>query len=210
MTPEEETALNKSVTDLKNQVDQLSDKVTTLLAVGPPDLAQNCRTRYQENGSWARHYSTVRMTVATFLVPVSIGILAFNWKPPLHPPISFVALSGVLWSIAVVLFLTFTRLTYGEMEKAREKRARLPDRSQASTNAVSAVHPRSDVASWVLALVTIAFGLLLLRVGDIALSVSGSAFHGTVAHVLACHVPALVIASGVIAILVTAGQKQPG
>ena len=208
MTPEDEAKLTKSVADLKTKVDGLPEKVATLLTIGPPDVAQNCRTRYQENGSWARHYSTVRMTVATFLVPVSLGILAFNWKPPLHPPISFVALSGVMWSIAVVLFLSFTRLTYAEMEKAREKRGRMPDRAGDTDHEGSQIHPRSDVASWVLGLLTVGFGFLLLKLGNIAMS-GFAAFHGTVAHVLACHVPALLIVLGVVAILVTLFQRQP-
>ena len=115
-----------------------------------------------------------------------------------------------MWSIAVGPFLSFTRLTYAEMERAREKRARMPDRSGDPPREGAQVHPRSDVASWVLALLTIAFGLLLLKLGDIALATSGlSAVRRAAAHVLACHVPALVIVVGVVAILVTAGQNQP-
>ncbi|MGH7938559.1 MAG: hypothetical protein ACRD5Z_02205, partial [Bryobacteraceae bacterium] len=208
--PEDEAELRRSLHDLKTQVEKQEEVLWRLLTIGPPDMAQNCRARYQENGSWARHYSTVRVTVATFLVPVSLGILAFSWKPPQHPPLIFVALSGVMWSIAVILFLSFTRQTYGEMERAREKRTRMPDRAGDSQGEGKQIHPRRDIASWVLALLTIAFGLLLLNVGGISLAASPTmAFHGAIVDALACYVPAFLILLGVIAIVVTVVQPQP-
>ena len=58
MNPEDEAALKKSIADLRKEVDQHAKDVATLLTIGSPDVEQNCRTRYQENGGWARHYST--------------------------------------------------------------------------------------------------------------------------------------------------------
>lgn len=205
-TPEDEAELKNSLKDLKTRVENPEKSLETLLTIGSPDVAQNCRTRYQENGSWARHYSTVRMTVATLLVPVSLGILAFNWKPPLqHPPLIFVALSGVMWSIAVILFLSFTRQTYAEMERAREKRTRMPDRAGNSQGEGKQIHPRQDIASRADHRVR----SLLLNVGGISLAAPPMiVFYGAALDALACHVPAFVIALGVIGTLVTSAQNQ--
>ncbi|MGI9087482.1 MAG: hypothetical protein ACR2HH_07060 [Chthoniobacterales bacterium] len=165
MTVEEEAQLWKSIADLETKVDGLAHDPDTFKGLGQAELLQNCRTRYQENGNWARHYSTVRMTVTTFLIPVSLGVLAFKWTPPTHPPINFLALSDVVWMAAVFLFVLFTRLTYEEMERARRRRMQL--REGVATGEGSSFHPCQDHASYVLAFLTIAYGVLSMRLGDL-------------------------------------------
>lgn len=169
MTPQEETDLLRSVADLKVLVNAVDGRLKGLEKVGPPDYEQNRRTRFQENGNWARHYRTIRMAITTFLVPVSLGILGFKWNPPLHPQITFIALSGIVWISTVLLFLVFTRLTYGEMERARLKRIKMPDGGTGRSGEEKAFHPYQDPASWILALLTIFYGVLLIYLGEVRL-----------------------------------------
>jgi len=207
MTLQEETDLLKSVTDLKALINGIDGRLKKLEAIGPPDYEQNRRTRFQENGSWARHYSTVRMTTTTFLVPVSLGILSFKWNGPQHPQIRFIALSGVVWVLAVLLFLLFTRLTYGEMERARLKRKDMPDGGTGRGDENNPFHPRQDVASWILALLTLFYGVLLVCLGDIR--VWPPYFVLTSSSLMksaACAVPVCVVVMGLVAILLTALQ----
>lgn len=69
----------------------------------------------QEAGEWARHYSTVRMTVTTFLVTLSAGILSFRWGSW-----GFAGLAAVVWGVACLFFCLFTRPEWREMDR-REK-----------------------------------------------------------------------------------------
>jgi hypothetical protein len=110
------------------------------------------------------------MTTTTFLVGVSLGILSFKWNPPVRPQIAFIALSGIVWMLALLLFLVFTRLTYQEMESAREKRRQLLDGSKSGRgDQDKSFHPRQDVASHVLALLTFFYGMLLMYLSGIRL-----------------------------------------
>ena len=142
------------------KLDGLQTRLGLLVTGDTPEHIQNRRVRFGENGNWARHYSTVRMTTTTFLVSLSIGILSFKWNPPARPEPTFLNLAGGVWIGALCLFLAFTRYTYGEMERARLRRRALPEGANAEPD--KPLHPRQDVASWIMILVTIAFGLLLL------------------------------------------------
>jgi hypothetical protein len=121
------------------------------------EMWENRRVRFEDSGDWARHYSAVRMTVTTFLVGLSLGIVSFKWeKGDPRPGAIFVALAALVWISAVVLFIAFTRLTYHEMARARK--LKLPDTPDDKR---TPLHPRWDPASWVLIVVTAIFGLLL-------------------------------------------------
>jgi polyferredoxin len=146
--------------------------------------------------------------VSTFLIPVSLGVASFRWQPPAPPPISFLALSGVVWCSAVVLFVLFTRLTYQEMESARKKRDKLADGISAGSS--STLHPRSDIASYLLALLTIAYGALMIHLGHVEcwhFAPWTTVVHAKT-HSIACTMPALTIVIGLLAFLFTVGQKE--
>ena len=73
---------------------------------------------YKDFGDWARHYSTVRLSLGTFFVTAGFAILSL-WKDERN---LYVALSVLgLLSLGVALFVIFTLLTYSRMNKQREK-----------------------------------------------------------------------------------------
>jgi len=63
---------------------------------------------YSEIGNWARHNSTVRMTVTPFLITVSLSVMAFKWND--KRPI-FIIISAAIWGLAMLLLWYFTKLT---------------------------------------------------------------------------------------------------
>jgi hypothetical protein len=68
--------------------------------------------QYKDLGDWARRYSTVRMTVATFFVTVAFAILQFHWDKP----DGLVAISAFLViSIGFTAFLLFSDATFKRM-----------------------------------------------------------------------------------------------
>ena len=159
-----EENVSEQLTKLNAKVDGLQARLDLMLTGDTPEHIQNRRVRFRENGNWARHYSTVRMTTTTVLVSLSIGILSFKWNPPAKPEPTFVNLAGGVWIAALCLFLVFTRYTYGEMERARLRRRALPEGAKLEPD--KPLHPRQDMASWIVIVVTAAFGLLLLSLSD--------------------------------------------
>jgi hypothetical protein len=209
MTEAEKTELEKSIEELSTKVDDASVRLKNIEAVRAPlDFQQNIRTRFQENGNWARHYSTVRMTITTFLIPVSLGILGFKWNPSARPDITFIALSGVVWSSAVILFLVFTRLTFCEMERARLKRNELPG-SAAENRSASAFHPRKDAASWILICVSICYAVVLICLSNVRLwppnLAAGALWH---LRPLAYAIPGAAFVTAIVAFFVTLLQPE--
>ncbi len=69
---------------------------------------------YRDAGNWARHYSTVRMTLATFFLTVGVGIITARWDKPQWAT-ALVALSIVC--LGVCLYVAFSYLTFQEMNK---------------------------------------------------------------------------------------------
>jgi hypothetical protein len=107
------------------------------------------------------------MTVTTFLVSLSLGILSFKWKPNESPPADlFIFLAGVVWIVALCLFLVFTHHTYREMARARRLRNRL-ETGDDNDKTKGEIHPRGDWASRILIILSAAFGLLLLYLANI-------------------------------------------
>jgi hypothetical protein len=159
-----EDNVSEQLTKLNAKVDGLQARLDLMLTGDTPEHIQNRRVRFRENGNWARHYSTVRMTTTTALVSLSIGILSFKLNPPAKPEPTFVNLAGGVWIAALCLFLVFTRYTYGEMERARLRRRALPEGAKPEPG--KPLHPREDMASWIMIVVTAAFGLLLLSLSD--------------------------------------------
>ena len=76
---------------------------------------------YKDHGDWARHYSTVRMTVGTFFVTASTALIYARWG---NPSSSLIAITASLFGIGVLVFGYFTYLTFDRM-KAQLKRREL-------------------------------------------------------------------------------------
>jgi hypothetical protein len=72
---------------------------------------------YKEFGQWARHYSAVRLTLATFFVTLSFGTIQFRWDKP-DLAIGIIAL--VIFGLGFCLFLFFSNLTFDRMRKQME------------------------------------------------------------------------------------------
>jgi len=81
------------------------------------DLKQVLVSEYSDQGSWARHYSTVRMTLGTFFLTGSIGVIYKKWDDQYDP--STVILGGTILAIGIALFLRFTWLTFRRMNDQR-------------------------------------------------------------------------------------------
>jgi hypothetical protein len=71
---------------------------------------------YKEHGAWARHYSSVRMTLGTFFLSAATGVIYLRWdKPELRTAV----LAAVILFIGVILFLGFSWLTFRAMNRQR-------------------------------------------------------------------------------------------
>ncbi len=192
-----EESLSERLAELSAKVNGLQARLDRLATGDTLEHIQNRRVRFGENGNWARHYSTVRMTTTTVLVSLSIGILSFKWNPPAKPALTFLNLAGGVWIVALCLFLAFTRYTYAEMERARVRRRGLPE--GATPEPDKPLHPRQDMASWIVIVATVAFGLLLLSLSN-----------GRSIFPLHFIVPWVVIFSALLGALVTLLGKIPG
>lgn len=82
----------------------------------------NRKAHFQEAGNWARHYSTVRMTVLTFTLTTCAALLAWKWQANLKP---IWQISG-LWLLGVLTFWTFTYHTYDRLGSQMRYRPLLP------------------------------------------------------------------------------------
>ena len=202
---EKNNQLAEQLAKLGRTVNELAARLQRLEAGGPPDVQANRQSRFAENSEWARHYSTVRMTTTTFLVGVSLGILSFRWPAAGRPPISFIALSGVVWIVAVLLFLVFTRLTYQEMERARRKRNLLPDGMSAPRE--KSYRAAGDAASWIVGLITIFYGALLFYLANIWLWHFVVPTAANFVRTIGCAVPGAVVFVGLLALCVTLLQR---
>lgn len=72
---------------------------------------------YKDRGQWARHYSTVRLTLGTFFVTLSVGILHFRWNTPeLKVGIG----AFIICALGAFLFSAFSKATFDEMKGQME------------------------------------------------------------------------------------------
>lgn len=69
---------------------------------------EQLRQFYNEHGQWARHYSTVRMTVGTFFLGVALVTVQFRWEQ-----MDIFALLGVILAVGFGLgvFYFFSKQT---------------------------------------------------------------------------------------------------
>lgn len=123
----------------------------------------------EDSNSWAQHYSTVRMTVTTFLVTVALAIVQFQWEKPTW---AGVIGASVCWFVAVVLFIVFTKLEFRKLNEtmrnkvlfrslAGHKNAEKKPINPSDTASLRKLSAWSDVPSWTLFLLT---GLFVLVV----------------------------------------------
>jgi hypothetical protein len=67
---------------------------------------------YGDHGQWARHYSTVRMTLGTFFITAATGVITLRWDTP---QIAIAVTAGVIFGIGLLLFMIFSAFTFKEM-----------------------------------------------------------------------------------------------
>lgn len=91
---------------------------------------------YADHGSWARHYSTVRMTVGTFFVTAAIGLVTLRWD---NPEWAIAGAAFVVFLIGFVLFGMFTSLTFERMNSQFEIVNSYRDKLKAGHSAIAPV-----------------------------------------------------------------------
>ena len=69
---------------------------------------------YGDHGQWARHYSTVRMTLGTFFVTASFGLLQLRWEKP-ETNVAIVA--ALICLFGIIVFLLFSRASFNSMNE---------------------------------------------------------------------------------------------
>jgi len=104
-----------SLESLQKKIQELIVRLEPLTGVHSI-YRDNRKILFQEAGQWARHFSTVRMTVITFTITSCTAILALASKTG-----GFVAPSDVadpvtvLWLLGLCVFWIFTVQTYRQM-----------------------------------------------------------------------------------------------
>ncbi|MEM7791890.1 MAG: hypothetical protein AAF546_10860 [Verrucomicrobiota bacterium] len=98
---------------LRQQIDELNRKVEELKSktISADEAAGNAKlaSLMQRNDVWAIHYSTVRMTIGTFVITTCIGIIGFRYD---DPSLQIIIPTTVLWLLAYILFFIFTYHVY--------------------------------------------------------------------------------------------------
>jgi hypothetical protein len=95
-------------------------------------LRDNRKLHYQEAGQWARHFSTIRMTVMTLTITTCVAIIAWKWQPIFNDQTKgdsikmLATIVGILWGTGVITFWLFTYHTYSQIRRQQEKRPFLP------------------------------------------------------------------------------------
>ncbi len=99
--------------DLLRKRDQEMIEQRSLTAKAEADLnalkqsREQLRAAYAEAGAWARHFSTVRMTVTPFLIGISLGVTSFSWEKS-GAAAGLMGLAVVVWGVMLCLMYFFT------------------------------------------------------------------------------------------------------
>ena len=141
----------------------------------PTEMGEDYRTLYEDAGEWSRHYSNVRMTVATFVVTscVAIVALAAEKKPEngIHSPHVGNSVC-VLWGLGLFIFYAFTFLTFKERNRQLVHRVHLsvpmPDKDRGKKGA----RVVRDAAAWAMLSINLLFAFAVYRMPDPITSLS--------------------------------------
>lgn len=146
------------VSDLKARY-AIVERQLEVLICPPPPLQDNRKLLYSEHGQWARHFSTVRMTVMTFTITTCSAIIAWKWtgKPP--DVQSLVYPVAILWAVGVITFWFFTYHTYKKVRSQKRLRDLIPD-GIARANAKDAGDVEVDWACFVVPVFTLGISIL--------------------------------------------------
>ncbi|HUJ44857.1 MAG TPA: hypothetical protein VLW52_14760 [Opitutaceae bacterium] len=85
---------------------------------GDPETKEFRGIRFQNDGAWAIHYSTVRLTIATFVITTCITIAGFKWE---HLSLSLVFGVLVIDLLGLFAFYWFTHETLKVMVSQRAR-----------------------------------------------------------------------------------------
>ena len=120
--------------------------------------AEDRRALYQDAGEWSRHYSTVRMTVATFVITTCVAIIALTTDKGTTS--SRVGDSvTLLWLLGLFIFYAFTFLTFKERNKQLTHRRAFAVPIPANKQGKKGASILRDPASWALLFLNTAFAI---------------------------------------------------
>jgi hypothetical protein len=124
------------------------------------DSHSNARTRFSDAGAWAMHFSTVRLSLTTFFITASWGLVTLKWKE-YSDELRNAAL--VSWLLATFFLDTFTRATIKASEKQKGFQFELPTLTEASSDRT--LHWKTRLGIWfpgiVFVIMTMGFAFLL-------------------------------------------------
>jgi len=121
---------SEAVKQLQADMAVISSRLDLFTITNSP-FRDNRKLLYQEAGQWARHFSTVRMTVMTFTITTCVAIFAwkgqtvFGKNPDVDSAMVTIPLT-ILWFAGVIVFWMFSMATYGQMDRQSRKRPLLP------------------------------------------------------------------------------------
>ena len=95
----------------------------SVIVTASGDAAANTRARFSDYGAWATHYSMVRMTITTFFVGISWGIVSFKWND-YADELRWAA--KVVWGLAGIFLLIFTSLLSYSLYRQKKYKGLLP------------------------------------------------------------------------------------
>jgi hypothetical protein len=73
--------------------------------------------KYRDLGLWGRHYSTVRMMLATFFATLSFAMIKIQWDTP---DLATASVALITAGFGALLFSRFTKLSYSRARSQRE------------------------------------------------------------------------------------------
>ena len=128
LTPGEKNAnpSGDEINALKARIAVMEAGLGELLYATPP-FHDNRKVFYQEAGQWARHFSTVRMTVMTFTITTCAAIVAWRWQGKGPDIQRLLVPTAALWATGVFVFWVFTYHTYRKAHGQKKFRDWMPD-----------------------------------------------------------------------------------
>jgi hypothetical protein len=155
----------ENVAAIQSELKKLQDELTLQ---GDNNL-DNIRSKYADTAEWARHYSTVRMTVATFVITTCVAIVALkpdkltgnNAEPAMVNAVC------LLWLLGSAIFYAFTYSTYKALHSQSGAWVAL---NKDNKPFGSRIH--SDLATYVMFILN-SVGVWLLFSDDVALKLWG-------------------------------------